>query len=121
VVEAYYNHRCLAVPKTENLRFVASLKHKSGASYPAIIARAEHVSGAMTGIQRTFLAHDGAGKAPVDKKLQKMSLGCVKGSLVRLADLIDGAPLFLERVSRRPPPPCRPPAFPVGSHWARRA
>ena len=33
--------RGLAVPKTENLRFVASLKHKSGASYPAIIARVE--------------------------------------------------------------------------------
>jgi hypothetical protein len=95
VVEAYYAWRGLAVPKTSNLRFVNSLGHKSGVSYPAIVARAENVSGALTGVQRTFLAHDGAGKAPVDKKLQKMSLGGIKGSLVRLADLIDGAPLLL--------------------------
>ena len=49
VVEAYYAWRGLAVPKTENLRFVASLLHKSGASYPAIIARVEDLTGLMTG------------------------------------------------------------------------
>ena len=37
VVEAYYGWRGLAVPETQNLRFVASLPHKSGVSYPAII------------------------------------------------------------------------------------
>ena len=44
VVEAYYAWRGLAVPETENLRFVASLKHRSGASYPAIIARATNAA-----------------------------------------------------------------------------
>ena len=43
----------------------------------------------LTGVQRTFLAHDGSGKAPVDKKLQKMSFGVIRGSLVRLADPVD--------------------------------
>jgi hypothetical protein len=96
VVETYYAWRGLAVPKTENLRFVASLKHyKNGGSYPAIIAKAESAKGVMTGVQRTWLALDGAGKAPVDKKLQKMSLGVIKGSMVRLAEPRDGAPLIL--------------------------
>ena len=89
VVEAYYGWRGLAVPKIDNLRFAPSLRHKSGVNYPAIIARAENVKGDLTGVQRTFLAHDGSGKAPVDKKLQKMSFGVIRGSLVRLADPVD--------------------------------
>jgi hypothetical protein len=95
VVEAYYGWRGLAVPKTDNLRFVASLKHKSGASYPAIIARAQNAKGDMTGVQRTFLAPDGSGKATVPKRQQKMSLGRIKGSMVHLAELVDGEPLLL--------------------------
>ena len=95
VIQAYYAWRGLAVPKTNNLRFVVRLRHKSGGFYPAIIARAESASGVMTGAQRTFLAQDGSGKAPVDKKLQKMSLGVIKGSMVRLAEPIDGAPLII--------------------------
>ncbi len=35
-------------------------------------------------IHRTFLAHDGRGKAPVDP--QKMMLGPCRGGAVRLAD-----------------------------------
>jgi hypothetical protein len=102
VVEAYYAWRGLAVPKTENLRFYASLKHyKSGASYPAIIAKAENAAGAMTGIQRMWLAPDGAGKAAVPKGEQKMAFGVIKGSVVRLAEPIDGAPLLITRVRRR--------------------
>ena len=95
IPEAYYAGRGLAVPQTENLRFAASLKHKSGASYPAIISRVEDLTGLMTGVQRTFLTPDGAGKAPVDKKQQKMSLGVIKGSAVRLAEPIDGVPLLI--------------------------
>jgi hypothetical protein len=95
VVEAYYDWRGLAVPKTNNLRFVASLGHKSGVSYPAIIARTENVKGDMTGIQRMWLAPDGAGKAPVPKGEQKMSLGVIKGSVVRLAAPRDGVPFAI--------------------------
>jgi hypothetical protein len=95
VIEAYYAWRGLAVPETQNLRFIAALGHRTGVSYPAILARAEDVNGELTGIQRTFLAHDGAGKAPVDKKLQKMSVGRIKGSMVRLAEPVDDAPLLI--------------------------
>jgi len=96
VVEAYYGWCGLAVPETRNLRFVASLKHyKNGGSYPAIIASAENLKGVMTGIQRTWLAHDGSGEAPVPKNEQKMSLGPTKGGAVRLGEPIDGVPLLL--------------------------
>jgi hypothetical protein len=95
VPETYYATRALALPKTNSLRFAASLLHKSGGSYPAIIARADNVNGIMTGVQRTFLAHDGKGKAPVDKKLQKMSFGIIKSSLVRLAEPREGVPFLL--------------------------
>jgi DNA primase len=95
LIEAYYAWRGLAVPETKNLRFAALLKHASGASYPAIVARAENAEGVMTGVQRSFLALDGSGKAPVPKKQQKMSFGRIKGSTVRLAELIDGVPLLI--------------------------
>ena len=95
VPEAYFAIRSLALPTTSSLRFAASLLHKSGVSYPALIARADNVKGEMTGVQRIFLAHDGKGKAPVDKKLQKMSFGIIKGSMVRLAEPRDGAPFLI--------------------------
>jgi DNA primase len=92
LVEAYYGHRGLAVPETEKLRFAASLKHASGVSYPAIIARVDGVDGVMTGAQRTFLAYDGLGKAPVPKNEQRMSLGRIRGGMVRLVESVDGVP-----------------------------
>ena len=92
--ETYLAGRALA-PKTESLRFVASLPHKSGVSYPAIIARVDGVDGVMMSIQRTFLAHDGAGKASVPKGEQKMSLGPTRGGMVHLAELKDGVPLII--------------------------
>ena len=95
VPEAYFAARALAIPATNSLRFAASLSHKSGGNYPAIIAQATNAAGVVTGGQRIFLAHDGKGKAPVDKKLQKMSLGIIKGSMVRLAEPIDGVPLLI--------------------------
>jgi DNA primase len=45
------------------------------------------ISGAPLGIHRTFLARDGAGKAPVNP--QKMLLGPCKGGAVRLAQAND--------------------------------
>ena len=47
------------------------------------------------GIQRTFLAWTGKGKAQVEKKEQKMSLGPTKGGVIRLAEPIEGKPLIL--------------------------
>ena len=47
------------------------------------------------GIQRTFLAWTGKGKAQVEKNEQKMSLGPTKGGVVRLAEPTEGKPLIL--------------------------
>jgi hypothetical protein len=95
IVEAYFHSRGLVVPKTGNLRFASSLPHASGASYPAIVARVDDVRGDMISIQRTFLALDGSGKAPVDKQKQRMSLGPTKGGTTHLAERVDGAPLII--------------------------
>jgi hypothetical protein len=95
IVEAYFHSRGLIIPKTGKLRFAPSLPHDSGASYPAIVARVDRVNGDMVAIQRTFLALDGSGKAPVDTRKQKMSLGPTKGGAIRLAERVDGVPLML--------------------------
>ena len=47
------------------------------------------------GIQRTYLAWSGNGKAQVERGEQKLSLGPCKGGVVRLADPVDGKPLLL--------------------------
>ena len=49
----------------------------------------------MGGIQRTFLAWSGNGKAQVEKGEQKLSLGPCKGGVIRLAEPIDGKPLLI--------------------------
>ena len=47
------------------------------------------------GIQRTFLAWSGKGKAQGEKSQQKLSLGPTKGGVIRLADPIEGKPLLV--------------------------
>ena len=84
LVEAYLHSRglhCLAPP---TLRFHVGLKHPSGGIWPVMVARVTRGGDDKPlGIHRTFLAHDGAGKAPVDP--QKMMLGPCRGGAVRLA------------------------------------
>ena len=67
-------------------------------------------------IHRTYLARDGAGKAPVDP--QKMMLGPCRGGAVRLADPTDTLmvgegiePAWLL---------CKPPATQLGRRFRRR-
>ena len=50
------------------------------------------------GVQRTFLASKGGGKAQVAPKDQKMSLGPCKGGVARLAEPVDGRRLVGEGV-----------------------
>jgi DNA primase len=83
-VEAYLQSRGLLFPVPAILRFHAGLKHHSGSFWPAMVALVTHgVDDAPMGIHRTFLAHDGSGKAPVDPA--KMMLGPCRGGVVRLA------------------------------------
>jgi hypothetical protein len=85
LVETYLASRGLHLPAPPTLRFHAGLKHPSGGILPAMVALVTRGSdGTPLAIHRTFVAHDGAGKAPVDP--QKMMLGPCRGGAVRLAD-----------------------------------
>jgi putative DNA primase/helicase len=83
-VAAYLNSRGLILPASCGVRFHPGLKHPSGGIWPAMVARVTHgESGVAIAIHRTYLARDGAGKAPVDPA--KMMLGPCGGGVVRLA------------------------------------
>ena len=83
-VAAYLRSRGLVLPASRDLRFHPGLKHPSGGIWPAMVALVTHgETGVAIAIHRTFLARDGAGKAPVDPA--KMMLGPCRGGVVRLA------------------------------------
>jgi putative DNA primase/helicase len=83
LVDTYLRSRGVVVPIPTALRFHAGLKHPSFGIWPAMVALVTRGSdGTPLGIHRTFLARDGAGKAPVDP--QKMMLGPCRGGAVRL-------------------------------------
>jgi hypothetical protein len=84
-VATYLRSRGLDVPALLVLRFHAGLKHPSGGVWPAMVALVTHgATGSPIAVHRTFLAHDGNGKAPVDPP--KMMLGPCRGGVVRLGD-----------------------------------
>ncbi len=84
LIEPYLESRGLRLPSTPTLRFHPSLKHPMGESWPAMIALVTRGSDdAPLAIHRTFLARNGASKAPVEP--QKMMLGPCRGGAVRLA------------------------------------
>jgi hypothetical protein len=97
LAETYLRSRGITPPNPAPacLRFAPELRHPSGKSFPALIAQVTHTkTGAMQAIQRIYLAPDGEGKAPVDGRQQKMSLGPTKGGVVRLAEPMNGAPVL---------------------------
>jgi putative DNA primase/helicase len=86
LVDTYLVSRGLSLPPTPMLRFHAELKHPSGGFWPAMIALVTRgADNSPLAIHRTFLARDGAAKAPIDP--QKMMLGPCRGGAVRLAEL----------------------------------
>jgi putative DNA primase/helicase len=84
LVESYLVSRGLRLPPPPTLRFHAGLKHPSGGIWPAMVALVTcGADDTPLAIHRTFVARDGAGKAPVEP--QKMMLGPCRGGAVRLA------------------------------------
>ena len=71
------------VPAWERLRG-AILRHPEAGKHPAIIAPVTSASGALEGIQRTYVTSDGR-KLPVREP--KLSLGRLRGGAIRLADM----------------------------------
>jgi hypothetical protein len=83
-VETYLAARGIDQPLPDALRFHASLKHPSGGIWPAMVALvANGADGTPLAIHRTYLARDGARKAPVEPT--KMMLGPCRGGAARLA------------------------------------
>lgn len=80
---------CRGIPEKYHgdvLLFHPSIKHAPTQSYhPAIIAPyTDAITGKIKGIHRTYLKADGSGKADIDPP--RMTLGSVKGAVVRLID-----------------------------------
>ena len=84
LAETYLASRGLHLPLPPALRFHAGLTHPSGGIWPAMLALVTRGSdGLPLAIHRTFLARDGANKAPINP--QKMMLGPCRGGAIRLA------------------------------------
>jgi len=82
-VETYLRSRGLHHPLPACIRFHAGLKHPKGGIWPAMVGLVTRgTDDAPLAIHRTFLARDGAGKAPVVPA--KMMLGPCRGGAVRL-------------------------------------
>jgi hypothetical protein len=85
LVETYLASRGLHLPSPHAVRFHTGVKHPSGGLWPAMLALVTRGSdGVPLAIHRTFLARDGARKAPVEPS--KMMLGPCRGGVVRLAN-----------------------------------
>jgi hypothetical protein len=86
LVETYLSSRDLSLSPPATLRFHVGLRHPSGGIWPAMVALiTDGVSDTPLAIHRTFIAPNGAGKAPVEP--QKMMLGPCRGGAVRLGPI----------------------------------
>jgi putative DNA primase/helicase len=84
LVAKYLRSRGLYLPVPATLRFAPNYRHKTGSSYPCMVALVTRGTDRKPlGIHRTFLAKDGIGKAPIEPN--KMMLGPCSGGAVRLA------------------------------------
>jgi phage/plasmid primase-like uncharacterized protein len=89
LVETYLRSRGITLSPPSAIRFHESLWHKpSERAWPAMIALVtDALTGEPIGVHRTYLAEDGAGKAPIEPS--KMILGTARGGSIRLADARD--------------------------------
>jgi hypothetical protein len=93
--EAYLRGRGISkLPGPEVLRCHPAVEHpRLGRKFPALIARVTGTVEASHNV--TWLAADGKGKANIDKKEQRRTLGASKGGAVHLAEPIEGRPLLV--------------------------
>jgi putative DNA primase/helicase len=86
IADAYLTGRALpGLAASPSLRFRGDCHHPEGGRLPAMIAEVVNVIGAFLGVHRTYLRHDGTGKAAVEPA--KASLGPVWGGAIRLDPL----------------------------------
>lgn len=83
LAETYLRGRAIDPPYPAALRF-ARLRYGKEGVRPCLVCAVRDPGGAVTGIQRIWLADDGRGKAAVPQP--KLSLGRVRGGAIRLGD-----------------------------------
>jgi DNA primase len=83
LAETYLRNRGLHLPIPESVRFARLRYGAKGREHPVLVACIASADNKLVGIQRTYLAPDGMGKAAVPKA--KLSLGRVSGGAIRLA------------------------------------
>jgi putative DNA primase/helicase len=83
--QRYFESRGLYGVNSRALRFHPSLSHLTKQRFPGIVAKVSALDGSFLAIQRTYLAHEGAGKAPVGAKQAKLALGNMQDGAVQLA------------------------------------
>jgi hypothetical protein len=82
-VEVYLRSRGLTLPPSHQLGFHPRVSHKdSGTEWPCMIGAIRDRNDRVTAVQRTYLARDGKGKAPV--KPARMTLGPMLDGAVKL-------------------------------------
>ena len=86
LAETYLHARGVGyVASVPALRFSPALSYpQTPEPFPCLVARVQDAHGDFLGVQRTYLAADGAGKANVEEP--RLSLGPVGGGAVRLAE-----------------------------------
>src|SRR5690606_14860788 len=93
VAESYLRKRGIAdLRGTANLRFHPNCYWRPEGdgpteTWPAMIAAVTDLEGRITGIHRSWLSPDGAGKAPVDPP--RKAMGDLLGNAVRFGDAND--------------------------------
>jgi hypothetical protein len=80
LAETYLRARGITCPLPDTLRFAPSCWHATARRFPALVAMAE--GSEAFALHRTYLLHDGSGKAEVEPS--KAMLGPVGGGAVRL-------------------------------------
>lgn len=85
LAETYLRWRGISVAIPPTIRFASLRYGKRGREYPTLVAAVSDADGKLCGIQRTYLADDGKGKADVPKA--KLSLGKVRSGAIRLAPI----------------------------------
>ncbi|KFE34193.1 DUF7146 domain-containing protein [Thioclava atlantica] len=81
LAEAYFRRRGITCELPPSLAYAENCWHASATRWPALLARV--AGGPGPAIHRTYLAHDGSGKAPITPA--KAMLGPTKGGAVRLS------------------------------------
>ena len=87
LIARYLASRGIVSPLPSDLHFHPHLRHPTGAYAPAMVAAVRNVDGIVTGLHRTWLCDDGAGKAHLSPA--KAMLGICRGGAVRLAEVDD--------------------------------